>query len=161
MGGSIHQNQGRLPKKNPTNLGFWLNLRWHLPTFGTWAPLTGARGGDHNWKMFFIAFFRVLDDLDQFKAIKENLLRGVEQKAQVCSSFFWKASLIIEVCLSSWDVSDQLTNFYISIIFILIFRLSSLLQLLIFYFIFIFRVVFIFGLISIFDVVNFAASKME
>ena len=29
-------------KKQTTNLGFWLNLRWHLPTFRTWAPLTGA-----------------------------------------------------------------------------------------------------------------------
>ena len=29
-------------KKKTTNLGFWLNLRWHLPTFVTWAPLKGA-----------------------------------------------------------------------------------------------------------------------
>ena len=38
-----HQHQLRegFKKNTPTNLGFWLNLRWHRPTFGTWAPLTG------------------------------------------------------------------------------------------------------------------------
>ena len=68
---------GKASIKKNTNWGFWLNLRWHLSTFGTWAPLTGAKGVGHNWKIFFIALFHVLDYLDQFKAIKENLLKGV------------------------------------------------------------------------------------
>ena len=34
-------------------------------------------GGGHNLIIFFIELFHVLDYLDQFKAIKENLLRGV------------------------------------------------------------------------------------
>ena len=59
-------------------------------------------------KNIFIALFHVLDYLDQFKAIKENLLRGVghlyplrtptylrlSQKPQFLVFFFWKPSLI-------------------------------------------------------------------
>ena len=56
---------------------------------------------------YFIALFHVLDHLDQFKAIKENLLRGVghlyplriptylrlSKKPKFVGFFFWKASL--------------------------------------------------------------------
>ena len=72
----------------------------YLPNLG---PLNRYKGG----KIFFIALFHVLDYLDQFKAIKENLLRGVghpdplrtptylrlSQKPKFVAFFFWKPSL--------------------------------------------------------------------
>ena len=36
-----------------------------------------SRRGGHNWEIFVITLFHVLEHLDQFKAIKENLLRRV------------------------------------------------------------------------------------
>ena len=45
--------------------------------------------------MFFIAFFHVLDVLDQFKAIKENLLKGVGH--HTCPHRRFWVGLIFEV----------------------------------------------------------------
>ena len=63
----------------------------------------GKGGGGSNLKNIFIALFHVLDYLDQFKAIKENLLRQVghldplrapthlrlSQKPKFVVVFFW------------------------------------------------------------------------
>ena len=66
--GQYSKNFGKAWKKD-TYLDFWLNLRWYLPTFRTWAPLTG--GGIY---FIILTLFHVLE---HYKQTIKNLLRGL------------------------------------------------------------------------------------